>query len=355
MNKNGQHVHNRQRFLTRLLSTFVLPFILSFLSTIAIFSLNAAPLSPALSRSSVSASDNQIPATTEQTEFQIEFIYNPDSKTEIELVEKIQLLLKEKNIPLDITHNSILSSQKKAHIDLVIAIGKKIIKQAIDQYKHNKMLLVSPTPVTKEIAGADKSSYFFMSQPYCRQMGFIRLINPSFKTIGLLESGASGIDMGMLEQCAHENQLSIYTVMSEKGRLTDHVRQVLKHSDTLLALPDLKIYNRKTVKPVLLTSYRLRKPVIGFSNSFVNAGAAAAIYSNLQQIADSITRLIIQIRNHQAITDINYPDDFSISINKQVFRALDLPVPDPLLIKEALKQSLVKKDPQPNDPSQATE
>jgi putative ABC transport system substrate-binding protein len=76
--------------------------------------------------------------------------------------------------------------------------------------------------------------------------------------------------------------------------ITDKIKHALHHSDVLLALPDSNIYNSKTVKNILLTSYRYRKPVIGFSKNFVDAGALAAIYSDTEMIAMTASKLIEQ-------------------------------------------------------------
>ena len=93
------------------------------------------------------------------------------------------------------------------------------------------------------------------------------------------------------------------------------------------------------MKNILLTSYRYRKPVIAFSKNFVNAGALAAIYSDTEMIAMTASKLIEQhFYSSTPIQPINYPDAFDISINRQVFRALDIPVPDVDTIKMTLQQ-----------------
>jgi putative ABC transport system substrate-binding protein len=109
----------------------------------------------------------------------------------------------------------------------------------------------------------------------------------------------------------------------------------------LLALPDSSIYNSKTVKNILLTSYRQRKPIIAFSNNFVNAGALASINSSTEQIADSASKLIEQFFDSDMTFErsTNYPDEFDISINRQVFWALDLIIPDINKIKPSLQNN----------------
>ncbi|NOR41719.1 MAG: hypothetical protein GQ572_00165, partial [Gammaproteobacteria bacterium] len=127
--------------------------------------------------------------------------------------------------------------------------------------------------------------------------------------------------------------------------IKDDIKDVLNHSDVLLALPDKNIYNSKSVKNILLTSYRHRKPVIAFSRNFVEAGALAAIYSSTEQIAQSASDLVGQyFKSGQRFKQsVNYPLAFDISINRQVFRALDLSIPDIDKLKQTLKDSETDK------------
>jgi ABC-type uncharacterized transport system substrate-binding protein len=107
----------------------------------------------------------------------------------------------------------------------------------------------------------------------------------------------------------------------------------------LLALPDKNIYNSKSVKNILLTSYRHRKPVIAFSKNFVSAGAIAAIYSSTEQIAESASQLIEQYfkLGQRFKKSLNYPLAFDVSINRQVFNALDLTAPELNQLKKTLR------------------
>ncbi|PCH93907.1 MAG: hypothetical protein COB84_08415 [Rhodobacteraceae bacterium] len=78
-----------------------------------------------------------------------------------------------------------------------------------------------------------------------------------------------------------------------------------------------------------------------FSKNFVNAGALAAIHSDTSQIAHSASQLIKQYfdSDSQFEKPVNFPENFDIDINKQVFRALDLDIPD----VSTLKRSLLEK------------
>ena len=226
--------------------------------------------------------------------------------------------------------------------DIVIGIGSEGMKSADTHYPEIKKLFISSDP-NKYKLDKDRNSndaILYMTQSYCRQIRFIRQLNRQWKIISILNSKEKPIDSSQIQQCADEHDIKIYIVSTAgNANITDKIRHALHHSDVLLALPDSNIYNSKTVKNILLTSYRYRKPVIAFSKNFVNAGALAAIYSDTENIAMSASKLIEQhLYSVTPIEPINYPDEFDISINRQVFRALDITIPDIDTIKSALQQ-----------------
>jgi ABC-type uncharacterized transport system substrate-binding protein len=226
--------------------------------------------------------------------------------------------------------------------DIIIGIGREAMKSANTNYPMVKKLFISTDPNKYKLDRQRNrnDAILYMTQDYCRQIRFIRQLNSQWKIISILSSREKPIDSSEIQQCANEHNINIYIVSTSAGdNITDKIKHALHHSDVLLALPDSNIYNSRTVKNILLTSYRYRKPVIAFSKNFVNAGALAAIYSDTEKIAMSASKLIEQyFYSATAIERINYPDAFDISINKQVFRALDIAIPDIGAIKINLEQ-----------------
>lgn len=188
---------------------------------------------------------------------------------------------------------------------------------------------------SKHLRDSDHAA-MYMTQPYCKRLELIRQINSSWKTIGLLYS--KEITTKKLEACAATSGMKLYQVQATSDTLASDLKQVLDNADLMLAIPDKNIYNQRTVKNILLTSYRYRKPVIAFSENFVNAGALAAISSNSEQIADTASKLVEYYfsHNHRFKSAVNYPEDFEISVNLQVFKALQIPLPDVDRIKQQL-------------------
>lgn len=209
-------------------------------------------------------------------------------------------------------------------------------------YPEINKLLISTDPNRyrlDEVKNKD-DAILYMTQPYCRQIHFIKLINPKWKTISILSSREKPVDSTVISKCASGYGIDIYTgQVTKEENIAHHIKDALNHSDVLLALPDNNIYNGRTVKNILLTSYRYRKPVIAFSKNFVNAGALASIYSDTRQIAHSGRELVEEYFESGNVfrSQVNHPDKFELDINKQVIRALNIPLPDTDDIKKSLQ------------------
>ena len=262
-------------------------------------------------------------------------IYSPDNALHSDIIQQLSENLKRKRSDLTISE---VSPEEKiqtvnSKIDLIIGIGQAGMYSANEHYPKTKKLFISTDPNKYKLDKKKnkKDAILYMAQPYCRQLRFIKLINNKWKTIGLLNSREKPINTKTIQQCAKKYHLKTYfaeTITNED--LKNNINEVLNHSDIVLALPDKNIYNSQSVKNILLTSYRHRKPVIAFSENFVNAGALAAIFSSTEQISNSASGLVEQYfeSGQRFKKSINYPQEFDININRQVFRALDLSIPD---------------------------
>jgi ABC-type uncharacterized transport system substrate-binding protein len=119
---------------------------------------------------------------------------------------------------------------------------------------------------------------------------------------------------------------------------------ILESSDALLALPDPFIYSRETAQSILLTSYRYQKPVFGYSQPYVRAGALAGVYSNTKQLAKQAAE--IAIKSQQEIGGLpppQAPKYFSVMINRQVGRSLKIQLTDEESIHKKMVEAEAKR------------
>lgn len=111
------------------------------------------------------------------------------------------------------------------------------------------------------------------------------------------------------------------------SRAEDLVRTFLSFKgkvDFVLVLPDANLYNNTTVKPLILASLENRLPIVGFSSSFVRAGAAAGIYPDFRDIGAQTADLALRYLAGQEDVSDEGPRKLQVAVNQRVMRLLGL-------------------------------
>lgn len=281
-----------------------------------------------------------------QPQHHITILYSESDTIQSEIASRIEqsLLQNSREIVLSEKSSPDNTDMDIKRPELVIAIGPDNIKVANNTFHNASKLIIASSPTEYQLAprSGDKSTLLYMTQPFCRQIRLIKLINSEWHSFSYLRNQNNPVNDTLLEKCASRNGMTAHKVTTSRPpKLTDSINEALAHADLILALPDREIYNSKSVKNILLTSYRNRKPIFAFSRNFVNAGALAAVHSNAEQIANSASNLVQQYfeNDRKFKKAINYPQTFDISINRQVFRALELPIPNTYKLKQALENN----------------
>lgn len=156
-----------------------------------------------------------------------------------------------------------------------------------------------------------------VDQPMSRQARVATSVYPELKRFSVLSANVD----------SDSDQPDIEHVPYRKGEaLADQITQALVGRDALIATPDHQIFNRSTLRTVLLTAYGYAKPVIGYSRAYVKAGALISSYSSsvhaFRQVAELLPELLID--DHSHIENALTPRYFSIADNPSVARSLGL-------------------------------
>ena len=219
--------------------------------------------------------------------------------------------------------------------DLVVTIGMRaasfVVKKAsmpviaamLPSYDYAALKLVRPVGL----------SGIFVDQPWTRQVSLLRAAFPERKLVGVLASPDAGLDIDKLRMQLRGAGESLVSEAVPRGTLFEKLEKVLSSSQVLLAVPDIAIYNSNTIRDIMLSSYRHRVPVVGFSQAFVNAGALCAIYSTPDQLAAQAGLMVNAYQRLRVLPNPEYPNLFKISINHEVANMLGIPIgSDELLI-----------------------
>lgn len=175
-----------------------------------------------------------------------------------------------------------------------------------------------------------KLSAVYIDQPTQRSLKLARLLFPTAQRIGMIYSSADPSMLTAMQQASERLSLRlVHAVVQAPAELASALRQVLPEADVFLLTPEASVVNTGNVQHVLLTTYRFRVPVVGFSQGLVKAGAVAAVYSTPEQIG----RRGGQSANAWAqsgggLPGPQYCGEYSVSINYHVARSLGLSLPD---------------------------
>jgi putative tryptophan/tyrosine transport system substrate-binding protein len=216
--------------------------------------------------------------------------------------------------------------------ELVIALGTKALSAA-SKLKHSTPVLGVFTPLPAFNEMLDKSrrdlgnfSAIVLDQPFRRQFALMRVLLPGAKRVGVLLGTTSIQSTDYLAEPADRFGFGVNSEsVAQEAELIPKLNKVLDANDALLAIPDPLIYNRETVQPILLTSYRHQKPVFGFSQSYARAGALAAVFSSTRDLAKQAVEIAIGAQQAPNILPPpQIPKYFTVQLNHQVLRALNL-------------------------------
>ena len=181
-------------------------------------------------------------------------------------------------------------------------------------------------------------SAVFFDQPWARQFSLIRYAVTG-RRVGILLGKDSADLSASLQAAARDAQMvANIEMVAEEADLLPALKRLLPNSDALLAVPDATIYNRSNIATILLTSYRAKVPLFGFSPSYVKAGALAAVYSQPWQIAHQVAEIIQNLPAGGGLPAPQSPRYFSVNVNPQVRLSLELSTEDEAQLLLKLKQ-----------------
>jgi ABC-type uncharacterized transport system substrate-binding protein len=233
-----------------------------------------------------------------------------------------------------VSHRVIDASQTIPDSGLVIAVGMKAASavMASDASSVINVLITNKlyTKLLHDMHDREASrnvTAIFLDQPYYRQVQLVTSILPDKRNIGILYSIPSS-ELDGLRQELNEHHLKLHEQKIDPTHtLSDSLQDILTgRSELLLALPDAAVYNDSTIRNILLATYRRGIPLIGYSSSFVKAGALCAVYSTPAQIATQAVRMVVHFKNSHKLPAPQFPREFEVMVNGQVADSLGLQV-----------------------------
>lgn len=270
----------------------------------------------------------------------ITIVLSAPTKTNLEFVDTFKVeLINAKSTTLRVKVIDLSEAEKLVvaeNSELVIALGVKAIGAASKLKLTTPVLgIFTPLPTFNSLLANSRRelgnfSAIVLDQPYSRRFSLIKTVMPEVRNLGMLLGPQSMLEMESIRETGEDAQFNILQEsVQQEADLIPHLTSLLEIADALMAIPDALVYTRETVQPILLTSYRHQKPVFGFSQTYVKAGALAAVYSTSKQLAKQAAEIAIKSQQESnVLPPPQAPKYFSIAVNYQVARSLNIQIAD---------------------------
>ncbi len=301
-------------------------------------------------------------ASTTASAANITIVANPQDDSHAELMEGVKAGLARypgngfniNIVPLASLDNNSVRERDFLDADLIVTVGTRAAQQAgqlsIPAIAKTPLLHVLIPKINFDSITQRRRtdtnpirdlSAIYLDQPLTRQINLLRLALPQYKRLGVVLGPSSQTLLPDMEGVAEKEDLRLYSrTARNEGSLIATLNDVLAESDMILAIPDPLIFNRYTVQNLLLTTYRQKTPVIGFSQAYVRAGALTAVYSTPTQIGQQIAEAMrLAATKNWKLPAPQYPRYYTITINHQVARSLGLRLPNENDLQFRLQQA----------------
>lgn len=189
-------------------------------------------------------------------------------------------------------------------------------------------LFILPQP--SDLVTQKQDGILYWTPSLAAQLSLIKHIQPAVNKIGMLVNSQSE-DLSWLrsfKQYAATQGVEIRIQQVDKSRIGRQVSDLASSTDILLAQPDSYIYNRETIRFILLAAYRQNRVLVGPSPAFVNAGALASLYAPPQSIYDELVQQIRFFNKNNKLIPASRVKKWKINLNEQVAKSLGLIVPN---------------------------
>jgi len=232
-----------------------------------------------------------------------------------------------------------------ADVRLMMPVGVNALRSVVDTYSSLPVwaALVPKRSYEALIVHSNDTrrySAWFVDQPLSRRFDLLKIALPAAGQVGVLigESPDNVVQALKDAAAARSFELIVRRVKDEQDAVAK-TQKLGESVDVILAVPDRVSLNLNNAKGILLSAYRQRLPIVGYTRASVSAGALAAVYSMPGQIARHMSEeLKLLVPNKEFKPDRHYPKYFSVAVNTQVARSLGIQLPSQASLLTQLKE-----------------
>lgn len=170
----------------------------------------------------------------------------------------------------------------------------------------------------------DRVTAIFADPNPADQLRLVSLLYQRRVQVAVIVSDETSYLIPELTSAADKTGIDLSVHRFSAGDNLNRLLSRIDHASAVLAIPDSEIYNKDTIRNILITTYRSDQPLIGFSTSMVRAGALATTYSDIDDIVAQLAETIDQLDASGRVPDPQFPKYFNTVVNDNVARSLGI-------------------------------
>lgn len=271
------------------------------------------------------------PLAPAQAAQRILIVTSTETPAQTEAVSTLQAELEERGRALETRPWDQTSAEQTRAVDIVVTVGTPAARAVANH--------ASPAPVLHILLSAHnyaslparasgRQSAIVLDQPPARLVALVQLALPTLQRVALIGGPQSEDLVSQLAQAAAHARLGVAQAsIVRENELFGALQAVLAEPAVLVATPDPAVFNRFTVQNILLTAFRHRSPVLGFSAAYAKAGALLSLYSTPAQIGSDAARVVESVLRGGALPAVSGPHSFEVQTNPTVARSLGIELP----------------------------
>jgi putative ABC transport system substrate-binding protein len=218
--------------------------------------------------------------------------------------------------------------------DLIFTLGTSATKLAAEKTSAIPILsgMIMESEALKNTANI---TGIFLEYSIETQFDWMKRFLPDANTIGVIynpENNQTKVDEA--EVWAVKSGFNLISEkISSPREIPSALERLSKRVDVLLGIPDKMVYTQQTAKQILLFSFRNRIPFIGFSSSWVKAGALYALDWNYRDIGRECGDRAVRILQGKKANSSspNREKSVSYSLNLKAAERMKIDFPEELV------------------------
>lgn len=228
------------------------------------------------------------------------------------------------------TSNSELNLKLPQEQDLIVSIGNTLsADEQLERYNSDILLTFSNSyklNSIKTLSNRKKWGVINIDQPIKTLIDTaVKTIKSDYKkNILLIVSEKNKNILLQLQKLTPSQKNKTKIILIKEGDVTAKIIEPeLFNAAAIVAIHDPDIWSGNSARWLLQQAYSYKVPIIGYSKSFLKAGAMVSIYSSVEQILDKTEAEITHWINTSDLNENVSTPKYNIEVNKNIARALN--------------------------------